>query len=372
MVQRLFWILAAVLIAGCSQSTPPRPIFIGHIAALSGGDRAIGEHARHGMELAVDEANKPESRIDGRPFAILHVDSKNDADAFQPETVRLITVNRVAALVGGTDINEAERIGKAAEAYETVLLTPAALPGKPLGSNVFSLNASLGAYGAALAKFIGSELKPARVAVLVDGRLRSAEPFTETFNRQAAKEPAFQVQSWNFKSDAELLALAEALVKSNPTAVVHVGNLADFVRVRQRLKGTPFKPAWLLGGALDPRIPSTVDQESLEGLYRATAAAPDDASAFAKAYAARYQEGPDSSALLGYDAIRLITEGLRRVRKDSNTRLRTELQKAEPPFEAAGGPLTFDPQQNARRPIVVVQSKGGKDVSIKRYDFDGL
>ena len=64
-------------------------------------------HARparaQGVELAVAKAHDAGQTIAGRPCAVLHVDSRDDADTVQAETVRLATVNRVVAMLADFD-----------------------------------------------------------------------------------------------------------------------------------------------------------------------------------------------------------------------------------------------------------------------------
>ena len=45
-----------VFACGCTAKNEPAPILVGHVAPLSGGDKARGEHGRQGIRLAVEEA----------------------------------------------------------------------------------------------------------------------------------------------------------------------------------------------------------------------------------------------------------------------------------------------------------------------------
>src|SRR5262249_36542112 len=88
--------LALLVLCGCKPRGEPEPILIGHVAPLSGPNEQIGESARQAIALAVAEANnREENLIAGLRVAVLHVDSRGELDALQPEAVRLITVNRV-------------------------------------------------------------------------------------------------------------------------------------------------------------------------------------------------------------------------------------------------------------------------------------
>jgi len=52
--RELALLLATFCLTGCSHRTSSEPILIGHVAALSGPDKAAGDHAKQGIALAVD------------------------------------------------------------------------------------------------------------------------------------------------------------------------------------------------------------------------------------------------------------------------------------------------------------------------------
>src|SRR5712692_10186987 len=107
-------VLGAVM--GCHRGPDPTPVLIGHLAPFSGPDKRIGEHAKQAILLAVEETNKEENRIAGRRVAVLHPDYPPDEpDKLQPLAVRLVTVNKAVALLGGLDANQARTLGKAVQ-----------------------------------------------------------------------------------------------------------------------------------------------------------------------------------------------------------------------------------------------------------------
>src|SRR5207248_5323837 len=95
--------LAATLLVpltGCTGRTPA-PIWVAHVATLSGPDKDAGEAAAHGIRLAVEEINKDPSAGVGRPFKVIRSDARGKAEGFEAEAVRLAAINRVAFLLGG-------------------------------------------------------------------------------------------------------------------------------------------------------------------------------------------------------------------------------------------------------------------------------
>src|SRR5215207_6017624 len=114
MTGRTLIVLAGLLgAAGCHSSSEPTPVFLGHVATLSGADRS-GERTAQGIRLAAQELNEGGlgAALDGRPLHVRHTDARGQVDAFEAEAVRLATVNRVAGLIGGTSAEEVARLDR--------------------------------------------------------------------------------------------------------------------------------------------------------------------------------------------------------------------------------------------------------------------
>src|SRR5438105_8684460 len=207
-------------VIGCGRSSNPEPIYMGHLAPFTGPDKDIGEHAKQAIALAVDKINT-DGGIAGRPVRVIHPSFRpDDLNELVPVTVRLITVNHVVALLGGSNGAQAERIGRAAQPYEVALVTPAELPPDGLGENVFSVNAGLAAQGLALAQVVKQDLKDVdRVAVLVDSRQAPSTTVAAVFSKELARATSYRVSEWTFKSGSDLSDLVERAKKFQPKAL---------------------------------------------------------------------------------------------------------------------------------------------------------
>ncbi|MFN0124648.1 MAG: ABC transporter substrate-binding protein, partial [Blastocatellia bacterium] len=96
-----FLLTAALGIAGCrgaSDAGPDQPYKIGFVLALSGAGSVFADSARQGMELAIEQINAAGSA--GRPVAITIVDDATDPRTAAEVCNRLVTQDRVHALIG--------------------------------------------------------------------------------------------------------------------------------------------------------------------------------------------------------------------------------------------------------------------------------
>jgi branched-chain amino acid transport system substrate-binding protein len=361
--------LALALASGCGRSSVSEPVYVGHIAPLSGAAKVAGEHARHGIELALTSVNKPANES-GRPLAVLHVDSRSDSRNLAPETVRLLTINHVVGVLGGLDTPSALELGKAARPYDAPIMTFAELPALPSMDNVFSVNANVNSYARTLAKFAVDELRSRHPAILVDTRDPDASAFADFFSKTILEKSGTRVETLQFSTETELTGLVRTFEKLKTDALVLTGAASNVSLLGRTLKTSNLpilhgvanlQSDWLTDRALD-----------LNGVYLVTpfVAGVPDSSSFEKDYSERFHEKPDAVALLAYDAILILADAVRDSTPLNAGQLRASLLKPDRNFKGVFGPLRLDETQSVRRPLFVVQVRNGEPRLVKRYEAE--
>ncbi len=356
-------LLALATLAGCYQRGTTEPILIGHVATLSGSEKTVGEHAKRGILLAVEEANQEDNRIAGRRVAVLHADARPDGKAAQAEGVgvRLISINKVAALLGGTDAAQAEYLARAVQSGGVPLVTQSGLPGSSLNENVFSCSVAPARQGQVLAKYAARELKAGRVAVLSDNRSSASTALADAFVAELGRDNATWLE---FKGPADFADVVGRARKANPRAILIAGAASNLGKLRAELAKAGLEvPVWF--GGDEGSLPALqADREASNGVYLATPyLVENDTPAnreFVKAYKERFQESPDVHAALAYDGARLLFEAMRRAKTPTTPPgILEELSKLEG-FPGLTGPLSFGNDRHARRPVFVVRLQDGR------------
>ena len=200
-----WWLVVLSLTAGCSSKAATEPVWIGQLLPLAGPNRTIGQHARQGVELAVADS---EHTIAGRPCAFLHVDSRGDAETVQAETVRLLTVNRAAALLADFDATLTERLLRANQSYGVPVIVPGELPAAPDTDAVCALGVPPDVRGRLLARYAGVDRRWPRAAVLTDTRRPVAAALAAAFAKAWPRTGGVTVEEWTFATTAERDELA--------------------------------------------------------------------------------------------------------------------------------------------------------------------
>jgi branched-chain amino acid transport system substrate-binding protein len=355
------------VLAGCGPRAAPEPVWIGQVLPLSGTDRAAGERARQGVQLAVAEAKAEGKTVAGRPLAVVHADTRSELDAVGAQTVRLLSVNRVAALLAGPEGTAAERLLRADGPYGVPVVVPGELADPTSWSVALSLGAPPGERGRALARYARRDLQARRAVVLTDARDPVAAALAAAFVREwrhGTGDPAAgaAVEEWTIGGSADLPGLATRAGKARPDLLLFAGAPADFRTFRGHLGEAGFHAPLLYGG--EDAGPSAVGGglEAGSDLYLATVYATEKLTAqgreFARRYEAEFHESADVYAAGAYDGARLLFDVLGRAQTTAPNALRYELARTES-FETVNGPVAWK-DRRPRRTFFLVQVKGGQ------------
>jgi branched-chain amino acid transport system substrate-binding protein len=359
-----------LLAAGCFHKGASQPVMIGHVAPLSGPDKAIGEHAVHGIQLAVEEANTDGGLIDGRRVAVEHADSHGDRSAVAAMAVRLIRLNRVAAVLLGTDADQVADLGSVGREYEIPLLVPEGLPDRPAGDWVFYTGVSPAERGKALARFAaGIPLKAARVFVLIavgPDRGPVGAAVAAAFITEFRKKGGTILGQATYKDAAGLKEAVKQLGTAPADAVFLAGAATDLAQLRD--------------AKLDARLPVILGAEeaSVEGdpagppgptVYAATAFAVDagtrQSKQFTRKYQDRFGDAPDVHAVVAHDEARLLFEAIRQAKSIEGAKVREALAGLTD-FEGLTGPVSFKDHW-ASRTVFIIRLKKGRMETVAHY-----
>jgi branched-chain amino acid transport system substrate-binding protein len=387
--------IGSLVPAGCARKNVSDPIQIGHIAPLSGPDRAVGEHAERGISLAVEEVNKADDRLLGRPVNVHHVDTRGDSAAVKPIAIRLATVNKVAALLLGIEASQVEDLALVAQDYKVPMIVPGELPGRMTSEYVFHTGMRAAHQGEVLARFVTEEpLKATRILVVTaapevsnqasapaspaagskpraptndnQGRRAAATALFEAFVTELHKHGGKLAGEKVYRTAADAKDIVEQVQKDRPDALLVAGSAADLVALHNA--GLDDKLPILLGGP-EGAFQGIEDVDLPNPIYRATVFV-SDSSAAAREFATRYRDhfgdAPDVHAALAYDNARLVFEAMRQAKAVDGTKVQAALAGLKD-FNSVTGPLSFK-EQWASRTVFIIRLRKGKAETVKHYD----
>lgn len=364
LARALLLVLVLALSSACRRAAPLADVVtVGAVLPLSGDFGALGRSVRAGIELAAETAGE------GPRLHLRFEDDRGDTVA-AAAAMRRFAEAGVAAIVGGLEAGAALAEARAAEEGRTVLLVAAATdPEITAGTTrAFRVGYDDARAGAAMARYAYRTLGRRRAAVIYDeGRAGSRIPasaFMETFRAMGGTVVAEQP----FRDEGggpDLAPLIAASVRAGPDAVFSPNHYRVTVEIASQIRAAGLRAALLSGEAADsPDLP-LLGGAAVEGLAFPVPYAPDDRARSVRVFRDRfrraYDSEPDVFAALGYDAMRLVIEALRRAGAGDADRV-AEALAAVRRFDGVTGRITFDGPGTPRKDVVIVRLRGGRAV----------
>ncbi len=369
MLRHLCLLILLLPVCGCSQKGAPETILVGHIAPLSGPDRALGEQERQAIVLAL-EADQQDPIVPNRKLSVIHVDDRGTIAQAQAEATRLITLNRVVGLLGGEEDAEAEKLASTIQPYGVTLVTPASLASVAGLSCVYSSNVTPRAHGRALAQFAADQLKAKRAVVLVEDRNAYCNAVAAAIVENWPGEKPDQVKLVPFDHEPRADPLGQRLARETADVLLFAGSAKNFRTLHDQLKVGKQVVPFVFAGENREWLRLQADPSLCAGVYAASLySGPEEWSPKQKEFVASYQKrfrtDPGVPAFQAYEGARLLFEGLRHA-KGSVPKTREELGKLRD-FASFTGALAMH-KQHASRPLYIVQQQKEKLTTLKTYE----
>ncbi len=303
--------------------------------------------------------------------------------------MRLVSVNHVVALLGGTDWAYTEAMIPVAQSNEIPLLATGGLPGRAPLAYVFHTGLSPERQAEVLADFAANRHAPPikKMAVLVDGVDKGPSSFLAgKFTREFLKKEGNSLagewtykeyrkgvggteSEWNFKSAEDLKDIMEQAQSRHPDGVLWVGSPGDLTRLRK--------------AGLDEKLPLFfAGEDGSEAVLRGISAGQaifavtgfalaqnEMQNDFATRYEKSFHEPPDVHAAFAYENMKILLDVLGRVSSPKGAKIQEALESLTD-FPVLGGKVAFDKDHHwAEAQAFVVRLQDGRvNVEYARKD----
>lgn len=368
---------AAFLFFGCGGGGGDT-VRIGVIAELTGDIPAVGASCKNAAEMAAKEINDAGGLQVGEKkykVELFIEDNAGKADQSASAAQKLITQQKVLAIVGPNASRYAIPASEIAESSKIVLITPWSTTPKT------TLDAKTGApkkyvfracftdpfQGRVVAKFALDNLKLKKAAVLYDVASEYnkgiAEIFRETYEKDGGKIVAFETYTTN---DKDFSAQITKIKKVRPDLIFLPNYYSEVPLQIQQAKRLGIKVPFIGSDSWGSEEMMKLCGKDCEGYYFSTHYAADAATPatkkFIENYKARYGATPDDVAALTYDSFGLLFQAVRSAGKKDRQAVRDALARI-PEYEGVTGRMKF--QEGSGDPIksaVILKIQDGKFV----------
>lgn len=371
-------ILACSLFSGCSEDSGGAAnadqIVVGSNFELTGNHAQYGSNAAKGFKLAIKEINEA-GGIDGKQIRIVEADSKSDAAESVNAATKLISDDKVVAIVGPAVTANVIAESQVAADNKVPVIAPAATnPDVTVENGVVKPFIFRSCFidpqqSEVMAEFAAKDLGAQTAVLYLDSSSDYSKSLGKIFKEkfeaaggEVVMEEAFLAKDQDFKAALTKIKTAGADVIFVPAYYEEVGKIVKQARelgIESIILGTD--------GWDDVKVVDIAGADALNNTFFCTHyfEGDEDVQAFLTAYNTEYLEKPNVFAALGYDSGKMLIDAIQRGGADPE-RIRENIENIRD-LKVGTGILTMDAAtHNPIKGIVVIENKdGGRELRTK-------
>ncbi len=353
--------LMIMLLFTCNIFAATAPIKIGAIYNLTGDQSSLDAPSLNGFKLAAKEINAAGGVL-GRKIQVVSLDGKTDQSISTNAALKLVNVEKVAAIAGFSDSNYALAAGPIAQKAKIPFITSGAtLPSMPdqVGDYFFMTPYGDNTQAYVGAEFASKDLKAKTAYVLkdtaMDFTVNLAAYFVERFKKINGKdaivlEDNFKTGDQDFSAQVNRL---KALAKKPDLLYISSGPSECGIIVKQ-IRAAGINTPVISGDGFDTPLLTELGGKgaNIETYFTTHASLTSEepkVKKFVQAYKNEFKSDPENAfAALGYDTMYLIVDAVKRAKSVNPTAIRNALAKTSN-FKAVTGTITYP--ENSRVPL---------------------
>jgi branched-chain amino acid transport system substrate-binding protein len=366
--------LAAVFVStGCGpkNTSAPATIKIGNLASITGKDATYGQSSTRATRLAVAEINAA-GGILGQQVELIFEDTQSKPGEAATVAKKLITRDNVVALIGEIISSRSLEAAGVAQALKIPMLTPTATNPAVTATGDYIFRACFidPFQGSVLAKFAHQDLGAKRAAVLTSISSSYSTGLSQVFRDQFTAAGGEIVADQKFaEGDKDFKAQLTAIRSANPDVIFIPAYYTEVALIAKQVRELGITAPMLGGDGWEAPELLQIAGNAVEGCYYSThfSASSSDPKImdFVARYRARYDgQTPDCMAALGYDAVYMMADAIRRAGVAEPAKIKDALA-ATRGFEGVTGRIDMDANRNASKPATILKIEGGKFLYLK-------
>jgi branched-chain amino acid transport system substrate-binding protein len=340
-------------------------IVVGYYGDLTGRTSNFGQSTKRGVEMAVDEINKA-GGINGRQIQVLSEDDEGRPEKAATVVTKLIDQDRVIALVGEVASGNTLAAAPKAQAAKVPMISPSSTnPAVTQVGDYISRVCFIDPFqGEVMAKFAANTLKAKTAAVMLDFNSPYSRGLTEFFEASFKKLGGQIVDKQSYtQGDRDYKGQLTAIRSHNPDVIYVPGYYGEVGVIAKQAQQLDIKAPMLGGDGWDAVQLWELGGNALNGSYISNHYSVDDPSPAIQKFVADFKTrngiAPDALAALGYDAMRVLADAIKRAGTTEGPQLRDAIN-ATKNFPGVTGIISIDANRNAVKPAVVLKLQDKK------------
>ena len=338
-------------------------IKIGEVGSMTGSEATFGSSTHKGIELAMNQINAA-GGVNGKKIQLVSVDNQSKADETALATTKLVTQDKVTAILGEVASSRSLIMAPIAQQNKVPMISPSSTNPKvtEVGDYIFRVCFIDPFQGEVMARFAMENLKFKKVAVLKDVKSDYSMGLSQFFVDTLKKGGGELVMEQSYASgDLDFKSQLTAVKAKNPEAIFVPGYYTEVGLIARQARELGIKAPLLGGDGWDSPKLTEIGGKSIEGSFFSNHYSPEDKSPkvqdFVRDFKAAYHETPDGLAAMGYDAMMVLSEALKKTPDLNNEKLRAAIA-ATKDHAGVTGTITLNSARNPVKPAVVLAVDG--------------
>lgn len=352
----------SLLVFSCTKKNE-NEIVIGSYSPNTGATATFGVFQMRGTEMAIEEINA-KGGINGKKIKHINYDNKSDNDETLAVVNRLISQDKVVAILGEATSGRSKIGGQVAQENKVPMLTSSATNAEvtKIGDYIFRACFIDPFQGMVMAKFMTENLKMKKAAILRDIKQDYSVGLSDVFAEKlkaAGGEVAIDISYQ--EGDIDFKSQLTAIKAKNVDAIFVPGYYNEVALIAKQAKELGMKQPLLGGdGWSSPKL-YEIAKDAINGSYFSnhytTESTDPKTIEFVKNFKAKYNEDADVMAALAYDAVFILAEAIKNTKEVTSANIRNELAKIKD-FHGVTGKMSMNENRDAVKSAVVVQVQG--------------
>ncbi|MFN3410771.1 MAG: ABC transporter substrate-binding protein [Exilispira sp.] len=350
--------------AGCKKEV--KEIVIGGVGPVSGEAATFGQSTKEGCELAVEEWNAAGGVL-GKTIKLIYQDDKGDPTEAATVWTKLITQDKVVAIVG-TVMSKCSLAGAPiSQQYKVPMISPTSTNPKvtEVGDYIFRACFIDPFQGTVGAKFAYENLNAKKAACIFDvGNDYTkglAEFFRDKFTQLGGTIVAFEAHP---TGTTDFKAQLTKIIAAKPDVIYISDYYNDVALIAKQARELGFNGPLVGGDGWDSPDLVKIGGTAVENGYFTNHFSKDDprpiVQEFVKKYQAKFGKVPDALAALAYDAMIIMLDAIKRAGSTDPEKIKQAL--VETNINVVSGLITFDKNRNPIKSAVIIAIKNGQQV----------
>jgi branched-chain amino acid transport system substrate-binding protein len=365
---------AAALAFGALTAIPATaqdPILIGALYNLTGGLSSLDAPSLNGAKLAAEQINEGGGLLDGRPIELMAIDGKTDQQEVAKAAQRMLSEGVVAG-IGQSDTTfvmaAAPLFQEAGVPFVTSGATHPELP-MWVGEYMFMTPFGDDDQSYAIADYTYDDLGARRVVVWTDNSMDFTKALSKFFGERFTErggeivgDDVFMMGDTDFSAQIARLQAVEP-----PPDAVFVSAIPNEAGITvKQIRETGIEFPIVSGDGFDTElVVQTPGPELADEVYFSThtyrADDRPEVQEFVEAYTKEYGREPENAfAPLGYDALRLVADAIKRAGSAEPDAIQAALAKTRG-FKGVTGEISYTRESRVPpKPVSIISVKDGE------------